>query len=101
MKGTPFPWYLLTDHEIHQKYDKIDTVSNLVKELTLHSKCDGIMNGRIQRYSSQRFLPSKNDRTIIRTGKTCKKIPCYMRDSASRWLIVENAKIFCSYVKYF
>ena len=29
-------------------------------------------------------------RTIIRIGK----IPCYMRDSASRWLIVRNAKIF-------
>ena len=31
----------------------------------------------------------------------CKKIPCYMRDSACRWLIVENAKIFRSYVKHF
>ena len=39
--------------------------------------------------------------TIIRTGITCKKIPCYMRDSACRWLIVENAKIFRSYVKHF
>ena len=42
-----------------------------------------------------------NHGTIIRTGTTCKKIPCYMRDSACRWLIVENAKIFRSYVKYF
>ena len=24
--------------------------------------------------------------TIKRTGITCKKIPCYMRDSAFRWL---------------
>ena len=39
--------------------------------------------------------------TIIRTGITCKKIPCYMRNSACRWLIVENAKIFRSYVKHF
>ena len=39
--------------------------------------------------------------TIIRTGITCKKIPCYMRDSACRWFIVENAKIFRSYVKHF
>ena len=38
---------------------------------------------------------------IIRTGITCKKIPCYMRESACRWLIVENAKKFQSYVKYF
>ena len=31
---------------------------------------------------------------IIRTGITCKKIPCHMRDSACRSLIVENAKNF-------
>ena len=39
--------------------------------------------------------------TIIPTGITCKKIPCYMRDSACRWFIIENAKIFRSYVKHF
>ena len=33
-------------------------------------------------------------RTIMRTGITCKKIHCYMRDSACRWLTVEKAKIF-------
>ena len=38
---------------------------------------------------------------IIRRGITCKKIPCYMRGSACRWLIVENPKIFPSYVKHF
>ena len=32
--------------------------------------------------------------TIIRTGITCKKIPCYMRDSTCRWFIVKKAKIF-------
>ena len=31
---------------------------------------------------------------IIRTGITCKKIPCYMRDSACRWFIVKKRKIF-------
>ena len=37
--------------------------------------------------------------TIIRT---CKKIPCYMRDPpTTRWLIVKNVKIFRSYAKYF
>ena len=36
--------------------------------------------------------------TIIRTGITCKKIPCYMRNSACRWFIVKKAKIFRSYV---
>ena len=31
---------------------------------------------------------------IIQTGVTCKKIPCYMRDSAYMWFIVKKAKIF-------
>ena len=34
-------------------------------------------------------------------NNTCKKIPCYMRDSACRWLIVENFKVCWRYVKYF
>ena len=38
---------------------------------------------------------------IIGTGITCKKIHCYMHGPAFRWLIVENAKIFQSYVKHF
>ena len=42
-----------------------------------------------------------NHGTIIRTGITCKKIPCYMPDSACRWFIIENAKLFRSYVKHF
>ena len=37
----------------------------------------------------------------IRTGITCEEIPCYRRDSTGKWLIVENAKIFRSYVKHF
>ena len=35
-----------------------------------------------------------NHRTAIRTGITCKKIPCYMRDPACRWLVVKNVTIF-------
>ena len=35
-----------------------------------------------------------NHRTIIRTGIACKKIPCHMRNSACRWLIVKKAKIY-------
>ena len=31
---------------------------------------------------------------IIQTGITCKKIPCYMCDSACMWCIVKEAKIF-------
>ena len=30
---------------------------------------------------------------LIRTGATCKKIPCYMRHSGCRWFIVKKAKI--------
>ena len=37
----------------------------------------------------------------IRTGVICKKIPCYMHDSAYSWFIVKKAKIFWSYVKHF
>ena len=39
--------------------------------------------------------------TIIRTGITRMIIPSYMRDSAYRWLIVENDRISRSYVKHF
>ena len=39
-----------------------------------------------------------NDRlgngTTIRTEITCKRIPCYLGDSASRWFIIKKAKIF-------
>ena len=41
------------------------------------------------------------DGTIIRTGITCKKIRCYMGDSACRWFIAKTAKIFEKYVKHF
>ena len=30
--------------------------------------------------------------TIIQTGITSKKIPCYMRDSACRWFIFKKVK---------
>ena len=32
--------------------------------------------------------------TIIQTGITCNKIPCYMRNSSCRCCIVKKAKIF-------
>ena len=32
--------------------------------------------------------------TIIPTRITCKKIPCYMRDSTCKWLIVKKLKYF-------
>ena len=43
---------------------------------------------------------NKRKPSIIRTGRICKKIPFYMRDSACRWFIVKNAKLFRSYVKH-
>ena len=33
-------------------------------------------------------------RTIIQTGIKCKKIACYMHDSACRWFIVKKVKLF-------
>ena len=42
-----------------------------------------------------------NGGTITQTGIACKKIPIYMRKSACRWCIVENAKITWSYGKKF
>ena len=42
-----------------------------------------------------------NHGTIIQTGISCKRGFCYMRNSACRWLIVKNAKIFQIYVKDF
>ena len=35
------------------------------------------------------------------SGITCNNISCYMFNSACRWFIAENAKIFRSYVKSF
>ena len=37
----------------------------------------------------------------MRTGITCKKIPSYMRDSACRWFIDKESKIFRCYDKHF
>ena len=39
--------------------------------------------------------------TIMQTEITCKKIPCYMCNSACKWFIVKKAKLFRSYVKHF
>ena len=47
------------------------------------------------------FITELDHGTITRTGITCKKIPCSMGDSACRWFIIENAKIFRNYVKHF
>ena len=39
----------------------------------------------------------KNNHGAIKQAETtCNKILCYMRDSACRWLIVENANMFRS-----
>ena len=80
----------------------VDNVETVAKAKTL--------SGRILLRSRSAYASTRNERklstvnnhgTIIRTGITCKKIPCYMRDSTSWWLIVENGKIFRSYVKHF
>ena len=38
-------------------------------------------------------MTSSNHRTIIQTGITGKEISCCIRDSAGRWLIVEDTKM--------
>ena len=62
-------------------------------------------HGQIQKWTSifTNILPFTlhTHETITQTGITCNKISCYMRDSACRWLIVENTKIFQSYAKHF
>ena len=50
------------------------------------------IKGRVRRLKG--LVETWNYNTIIRTGIACTKVPCYMRNSACRWLIVENAKIF-------
>ena len=64
---------------------------------TLTTRCDSKKPG----FADDKVNDMLKHGIIIRTGITCKKIRCYMRDSACRWLIVENAKIFRSYVKHF
>ena len=43
---------------------------------------------------------SSNHGTIIRTVTICKKIPCYIRDSACKCFIVKKAKLFWGHVKH-
>ena len=46
-------------------------------------------------FDEQCFLINNSSHgTIIRTGITCKKIHCYMRDSAYSWFIVKKVKVF-------
>ena len=52
-------------------------------------------------FTLQYTFYDSNHGNMIQTGTACKKIPCYIHVSACRRLIVENAKIFRSYVKYF
>ena len=56
------------------------------------STTNGQTNG--QTSSTSGLTSTTSHGTIIRTGITCKKIPCYMRDSACKWFIVKKAKIF-------
>ena len=63
------------------------------------SLCDWTDNNLITFFTINKFCTRNLQSisyhgTIIRTGITCKKIPCYMRDSACRWFIVKKAKIF-------
>lgn len=41
------------------------------------------------------------DRHVKVKGITCKKMHWYMHDSRCRWYIIQNAKIFWTYVRHF
>ena len=51
-----------------------------------------IMMTKASSKSSSNTIPKHG--TIIQTGVTCQKIPCYMRDSTCRWVIVKKVEIF-------
>ena len=86
-------------NDLHTSYDKIlllDDFNMIPEDLKLQDFCDT--------HDLENLIKDSicfNHGTIIRTGTTCKKIHCYMRGSACRWYIVENAKIFGNYVKIF
>ena len=61
-----------------------------------------IVSAAVRWVSKTRYHNFKNSSFILAAlFITCKKIPCYIHDSACRWLIVKNAKIPRSYVKHF
>ena len=51
--------------------------------------------------SSNQSGVKPGDSCVFQKENPFKKIPCYMRELACRWLIVENPKIFQSHVKHF
>ena len=75
-------------HNTHKTLEQM--VTNLHKVLFPNKKLQRDLRTKII------FYYRLNHGTIMKTGITCKKISCYMRDSACRWLIVKNAKIFRS-----
>ena len=80
---------------IFQLWNFGDSVCNEILEITEYFCYFG--NNTSWQHSS----PVWNHRTVTRTGIRCKKIPCYMRDSACKWLMVKNVKIFRIHAKHF
>ena len=64
-----------------------------LKNWTLSQKISGT-NVRLDSLKDSEFEHG----VITQTGITFKKIPCYMHGSACEWCIVENSKIFWSYI---
>ena len=83
---------------------KRSTIEKLLNELGLEYLKDrrGMQILYLVTYNQQiTFMIESNHETLIRRGITCKKIPCYLHDTACRWFFVKKAKIFWSYVKCF
>ena len=64
------------------------TVKTISRWIKISLKEAGIDTNTFQGHSLRSSSSSKHG-TIIRTGVTCKKIPCYMRDSDCRWFKVK------------
>ena len=82
-------------------YDKIQNFEDFPKQLFAFLQ----WNTKFQKlypnshwlfYSETQNFESCNHGTMLQTGITCKKIPCYMCDSASRWFIANYVKHFLS-----
>ena len=111
-------WFQLIVKSLRQLSNQLITSKQYQKELTrkcsssklsilrtLNIKNISILQTKVHFtlfYSNESLInPFCRHGTIIRTGITCKKSYCYMRDSSCRWFIVRKAKIFWSYVKHF
>ena len=82
-------------------YDKIQNFEDFPKQLFAFLQWNTKFrklypNSHWLFYSETQNFESCNHGTMLQTGITCKKISCYMCDSASRWFIANYVKHFLS-----